>query len=367
MIKLIVFSAFIIAFLFSVFLLTVKTSNRQANRILVGFIFICALDLSGYFMADFPLYLTFKNPLTLLIFPLFYLFALSITRNDFKLKKLHLLHLIPFSLYLIINIIIYMYSGYLENTGLFQKIQWLFLAIILKLQASIYIVSVVILLKKHRRIFIENYSDGSFSAYRFLSHIVIIFLLILPLTVAKELLVYHSVFDSINNILVITAMFMFCWFLFQALYYPELFRGIDSSLQPLDKLYPLVKNELPQEVSVAGNQEITARIELIRNYMQEKEPYLEPDFNLPEMSQQLNISLHELSFIINRHIGCHFFDFVNEYRINKAVSMLENSKENGLTIQQIYYSAGFNSKSSFNTAFKKYTGTTPTGYKNRIK
>jgi len=67
--------------------------------------------------------------------------------------------------------------------------------------------------------------------------------------------------------------------------------------------------------------------------------------------------------LINHHMNQHFFDFVNEYRIQKAMKILKNNSKNHLTILEILYEVGFNSKSSFNTSFKKHTGLTPTAFR----
>lgn len=72
-----------------------------------------------------------------------------------------------------------------------------------------------------------------------------------------------------------------------------------------------------------------------------------------------------LNFIspIDHIMGLHLFDFVNEYRINYAKELLLDQKRQDLTVLEILYDAGFNSKSSFNTEFKKRTGVTPTEYR----
>ena len=70
--------------------------------------------------------------------------------------------------------------------------------------------------------------------------------------------------------------------------------------------------------------------------------------------------------MINHKLNKHFFDLINEYRIEKAMQILQNPKESHLTILEILYAVGFNSKSSFNTAFKNYTGLTPTEYRKRL-
>ncbi len=74
-----------------------------------------------------------------------------------------------------------------------------------------------------------------------------------------------------------------------------------------------------------------------------------------------------LNFIspIDHIMGLHLFDFVNEYRINHAKNLLLDQKQQDLSVLEILYDAGFNSKYSFNTEFKKRTGVTPTEYRKK--
>ena len=97
--------------------------------------------------------------------------------------------------------------------------------------------------------------------------------------------------------------------------------------------------------------------------MEENEPYLESNLSMYDLAKQLNVSARELSICINHTLDKHFFDFINEYRIKKAMELIRNSSDDKLTILEVLYEVGFNSKSSFNTAFKKHTGITPTEFK----
>ena len=97
--------------------------------------------------------------------------------------------------------------------------------------------------------------------------------------------------------------------------------------------------------------------------MQENEPYLDSNLSIYDLAKQLDVPARELSVSINHTLNKHFFDFINEYRIKKAMDLIQNSSDEKLTILEILYEVGFNSKSSFNTAFKKHTGITPTEFK----
>ena len=100
--------------------------------------------------------------------------------------------------------------------------------------------------------------------------------------------------------------------------------------------------------------------------MVEEKPYLNPSLTIQDISADIEIPTRELSILINHTLGQHFFDFINTYRIQDAMIILKDSTKNKVTILEILYEVGFNSKSSFNTAFKNHTGFTPTAYRNRI-
>ena len=103
----------------------------------------------------------------------------------------------------------------------------------------------------------------------------------------------------------------------------------------------------------------------LHEFMMDNEPFLNPQITLKELAIKLNYSPRELSKIINEKLGVNFYDFINKYRIEYAKSLLVNPPDPKMTISEVYNNSGFNSKSSFNTAFKKHTGQTPTYFKSK--
>jgi len=161
------------------------------------------------------------------------------------------------------------------------------------------------------------------------------------------------------------AFLMFCWIVLKALYQPELFRGVDISMQPSAKFQKQkVTNDSAFNSSI--NIEVNSQIEQLRRCMEEQEPFVESEITLQDLAILINIPTRDLSVLINQHIGQHFFDFINSYRIKKAMEILRKHSKDEYTIQQVLYDVGFNSKSSFNTAFKKHAGVTPTEYRSKL-
>jgi AraC-like DNA-binding protein len=95
--------------------------------------------------------------------------------------------------------------------------------------------------------------------------------------------------------------------------------------------------------------------------MSENKPFLKPDFSLPELAQQLGTSVHVLSQVINVGLGKSFFEMTAEYRVEEAKRLLKTQMN--IKVEEIAEQVGYNSKSSFNTAFKKITGQTPSAFR----
>lgn len=98
----------------------------------------------------------------------------------------------------------------------------------------------------------------------------------------------------------------------------------------------------------------------LENIMIEKSLYKNPNLSLQDLSQELNISSHQLSQLLNNNLNKNFTSFVNEFRINEACKIITTNDK--LTLESVGYDVGFNSKSTFFSAFKKHTGTTPLNY-----
>ena len=119
----------------------------------------------------------------------------------------------------------------------------------------------------------------------------------------------------------------------------------------------LVTREKPDKKEAAPDADISQEvIEKIRRTMEDQQLYLTQNLNIEEFSKHVGIHYREVSSIINKHFETNFFEFVNEYRVNKAKQMLLDKNNADMTILDILLESGFNSKSSFHRFFKRYTG-----------
>ncbi|KIC62187.1 helix-turn-helix domain-containing protein [Chryseobacterium taiwanense] len=359
--------AVFVSLLLAVFLLTAKTERKLENRLFAAFLIINAIDISGLFMhlfTDSYNLKAFKISAYLLVMPLFYLYVNAVCYSDFTLKRKHLLHLIPF---IIANLILvprlFLAEGAAKES--FFKEMWhspeMFIyQAIAELQYFFYIIAVFLILKKYKKIYLENYTNPNTLLYKWLSQLTMIFLFIHLCIIIKNIVRYtqdRDLFIWLNIVAGIVFLLTACWFILKALNYPELFRRIDSTLQPTDNFTEAL------EIENKTDEIKSFQIQQLKNFMAEKEPFLNPSLTIQELAGQVNIPVRELSVLINHHINQHFFDFVNEYRVKKAMTILKDSTKKDLTVLEILYEVGFNSKSSFHTYFKKYTNQTPTEFR----
>ena len=91
--------------------------------------------------------------------------------------------------------------------------------------------------------------------------------------------------------------------------------------------------------------------------------YLDPDLSLPRLAEQLGCSVNHLSQAINAGHSMSFFDYINQFRVTEAARMLREENCRFPAILDIALSVGFNSTSTFYTAFKKSMGQTPAKYR----
>lgn len=101
------------------------------------------------------------------------------------------------------------------------------------------------------------------------------------------------------------------------------------------------------------------------SYMETSKPFLNPDITLEILAAEISVNPRILSQIINETFKKNFKSYILEYRIRESMQILADSKYKDLTILEILYQVGFNSKSAFNNQFKLYTNLTPVEYRSK--
>jgi AraC-like DNA-binding protein len=321
---------------------------------------------------SYPGILLFKSALSLLINPIFYLYALSICHPSFRLRPRHLWHLLPFGL-LTLGLLphLYLVNVVAERTFLepyLMQPETIASLWIGEGQFVGYTAAVFIILKKSKQTYLHKHSATASITYTWLFQLTAILTVLHVVVIIKNgvpFTPYQHWFVGAEMVVGLNATCLLSWFVLKALYDPTLFRSMDSIPGPVrlmlvDKPSPIINHP------AVTTPEIGAQLGRLKEHMEQAEPYLDPDLTIQNLATQLHLPVREVSTLINHHLGQHFFDFVNEYRILKAMRLLADNTHPQPTVLEILYAVGFNSKSSFNTGFKKYTGLTPTQYRSQV-
>lgn len=107
--------------------------------------------------------------------------------------------------------------------------------------------------------------------------------------------------------------------------------------------------------------------EKLLTLMEEQSPHRESGLTLDQLAGQVGLSPHNLSEVINRGLDLNFFDFVNRYRVKQVQKNLLDPEKTQFTVLALSLDAGFASKSTFNSIFKKHTGLSPTSWRKQQK
>ena len=141
--------------------------------------------------------------------------------------------------------------------------------------------------------------------------------------------------------------------MYQAMKFPQLFFDYSESIKPVR----YEKSSLSPNAS-------KAYIEKVIEAVESQSLYINRELRLTDVAKQLEMSPNHVSQVINENLQKNFFDFINQYRVVEAKKRIAEAPEK--TLLQIAHEVGFNNKTSFNNAFKKHLGMTPSSYRNGL-
>jgi len=285
--------------------------------------------------------------------PLIYLFIGSLFAPSFKLTKKVLVHFIPVILFLIYLFFAFWFLEQSTKIDLIMSYDiaysWHYVSIDLltKTLRIGYIIMALILVKKHMSADKTTVIERTPWVYYLLNVFLVILLWEWLLTSIKVYALYHSIdLELLEFIGLVDYYAMFA--LINLMMYVVLMETINKG--------SFKKSKSVEPVNLA----YVSRIETA---MKKDKLFLNPNLSFERFSEQVDIPVKELSFTINRHFNVNFYEYINQYRIHEARDCLVDIDNEDKNITEIFYSAGFNSKSVYNTLFKKLYKSTPSQYR----
>jgi len=366
---------FIVIFLFlfvSLFLFTHKKGKNISNKLL-GFLFLCyglwVWDLYAtiFLFEKYPYLAYIFNSLLWLIGPCLLLYTYSVIYKDFRIRKKHLLHLIPYLSVVLLSIFTFHVKSidykrtYLEHAISDSSILiWGSSSLILA-HVLTYIIVAFKSIISYQNILSNILSNAEKIRLSWLKFMLIgsfvIFFSLFTVVLNQYFRWEEKVPEELMYIFIFLLLIFITSTLFKSLKQPEIFSGI--STDEVRDIPKYANSTLKIEESEKYTEKLT-------NYMELEKPYLDPNLSITDLAEKLDFNVKILSQVINNNLGLRFFDYVNKYRIRDSELLIENPPDPKMTILEIMYHVGFNSKSSFNTAFKKFTGMTPSEIKRKL-
>ncbi|MFP7655135.1 helix-turn-helix domain-containing protein [Chryseobacterium proteolyticum] len=284
---------------------------------------------------------------------MFYFSVLFFTNPSFRFKRSDVKYAVLPVIFLI-NLLLQRYGNF-ENQSFFE---FTFIGLIL-FQAVFYTGLSYFTIRKHQKRIQQFSANTEGINLNWLEYIILILLIINIVYV-----IYNLFYDSTSlNAFINIAFLLVVYFVaYYSLKQKEIYPVEEKQRDELISINDEAENEEIKR-KLISDEELSRLKTKLENVMEKEKLYLDSELNLIKLAEHLSVSTHHLSYVINTGFQKNFFQFINEYRIEHAKKLLKNNEANKLSILGIAFESGFNSKTSFNTTFKKFTDQTPSEFK----
>jgi AraC-like DNA-binding protein len=355
---------------FLLIFLALKRWKSVSYRLLGGILFVLLFEVVHDFcvrtrlILDIPHLLSTAHFFSYCIGPLIFLYVLSLTKNQFKLRLIHLIHFIPFVLYNIsklpkygqtfsqkLSFLTYYYGSldkdprhFFESRGIHDILEGFLRYDVHKI---IYVAIAFYYFFNYQRKILNEYSTLEKTNIKWMRIILFGYLaiwLLIPIQRFSGYVISDVILVNDIGYLLLPLHIYFISFI--------AFSQQASSLLP-------ESSKSKKDIDEEKLKEILNRC---NEYINESKAYLKAELTLSLLSAELGVRPHDLSFAINYLQGVNFLDYVNSFRVQESMRLLGQEDNQQYTVEYIGTMAGFSSKATFYRAFKKCTGKSPSQY-----
>jgi AraC-like DNA-binding protein len=370
--------------------------NIKANRWFGFFTFIIGCAFIGTYLiltettASNNFLFKILNSLQFLLAPSFYISILYFVKPTKAFTKMDSLHFLPFVIYTAAEIVWNPGNESISTFTLFtiDKNTSVLVRNILPLIALVYLIQCYFILKKHKANLKRISSTIHQISLDWLVQFLYILLIIVFIWINDALFGLPFITEATNFVYAI-AIFFLAYFSIQQ---KAIFAFKEKDIVQISEVLefeeyktkistPSVIAESTNHTDVDATEGSNAKPKLKRlsagqvadlsarlfSLMEHDKLFLNNELNLPTVAEKLGISIHEASFLINEAAQDNFYNFINKYRVEEAKKLLTSAKMEELNIVGIAFASGFNSKTTFNTTFKKVVGISPSQYSKQHK
>lgn len=343
----------------------------MANQVLAAWFFLICIEMVIVLIDSTRIELYSLKVLPFTYGPLMFLYAKMETSQTPTFNYRYLWHFAPFAVFFIVSLI-FLNKPVMEGTkGFLLTDRFISLRIIYSISFFIsvtaYSIATFVVIYKHQQNLknVISYSSGKVTLQWLLG-------LSITFYISYVLVFIFGLFDILLNFMpfdpyelsfigLTIFAFLYGFYGFNQPYIFEEMRILPDR--------PIAHEEKVKRYSRSGlkKKDIEKYKNGILQYLESDKPYLEGDLTIGDLSKALDIPRHFITEIINEELGKNFYMLINEYRVEEVKRRMKNNQYDNFTILAIAYDSGFNSKSAFNTIFKKLTGITPSQYLKSIQ
>ncbi|AWI26763.1 helix-turn-helix domain-containing protein [Flavobacterium pallidum] len=365
-------------------------SGDKSNYWLSVFILVCSLYIAPWMLGfagwydnqpyrDILFYVPFQQ--LYLFGPLIYFYTQSLLNPNFRLTKMASLHFLPAVIFLLWNLWIWVYDYFIVNCNYFYADgtdkdfdAWYqysgFGSMVLYLVLSIRYYNI------YRVLIFQVTSFAESILFDWIKKYLISFLILTLLPIAFDVLAYFlpEIRTYAGSWWYFLAFSVVMYYIAITAYANPVISKIHFRLSPFDS-GPVVllsesnvresENIIEIEADII-KKEITPDLKewilKMEFLLKEEELYKNPELTLSDVAKRLSINISITSKVVNQGFGLNFNDLINQYRTEAVVKCLEQGLHKNTTLLGIAFDCGFNSKATFNRAFKKHTGKSPKDY-----